>query len=639
MEDLVYIPIPHYPPFKLRSSLIDKDPVIWVHLLEGYIQLCQVLLSGEIQLNVKSVQQLQLFVKVYLYETSEEATKIFSLGTINPDIKNNTAILRAYVFQLIKDFSVVKLALNGESLWNFVLIYVSKNASTVRNLIMGSHKSPLNDNKKSGKISLIPVLRKYLLEQMALGSLSKENLRSFADLLGLHTSAASQTFLVTGAGTVARKGKVLAKDKYKSGGSSNALLLAENFVNEEWIEGLELLYAGGKSIHAATIKNWMVVSILSLSTAKVANVITKIGIKSAQTLSLAPLVSAMILSDAYKKLNPGLEEKLPFLRNLTFETHGPPVEEKDIDFLVEMFPSLTKGKATTVLLNNDNDVEKVTHILLEDPDFIDSIPEYEDKRTHSAIASTTEVSTRDLELGVQRFKLNERETNERIKKEKNLSSSDTKNKTLTAALRLLYESDEDERDDTYDDQEQTSGLAFQEFDRKPKFKDKAKLRVFDDDLNEEAQAVREDSPAASIPSEYERIELYLFGFVKNDELFEKTSRKSKLRADMRKSTGWSDEQIEGWFRMLKKSPKRYRMLEEQYVFHNSNRRRNTDNDYVQKSEVSSMSDRSKVESHQLGASTKKSNARKEQNKASRANHNRKSGHNKKTVSVLSGMQG
>ena len=77
-EDTIYIPIPHYPPFKLRSSLIDKDPVIWVHLLEAYIHLMTVLLDPETpKLNVKSQQQLQLFLKIFLFETCEEETKIF----------------------------------------------------------------------------------------------------------------------------------------------------------------------------------------------------------------------------------------------------------------------------------------------------------------------------------------------------------------------------------------------------------------------------------------------------------------------------------------------------------------------------------------------------------------------------------
>lgn len=609
MEDPVYIPIPHYPPFKLRSSLVDKDPVIWVHLLEGYIKLCKVLLSGQVQLTVKSQQQLQLFVKVFLQETSEETSKIFSLGAINPDIKANTAELRAYVFQLIKEYSVVKLALSGESLWNFVLVYVAQNATLVRLLVAGTHKSPMNDNKKSGKISLIPVLRKHLLAEMSLGKLTADHLAKFSLLLGQHTAA-----------PVLAGRKVLAKDKYNTGRGSSALQFAEQFVTQEWIEGLELLYVGGKSIHAATIKNWMIVSVLALSPAKLANVFATLGINGADTLSWAPLLSSIVVSDVYKKLNPGLEERLPFLNKLVLG--GEPVNQKDIDFLVEMFPTLTPKKARTIIAQNDGDVEKVTHLLLEQPYIIETIPEDEP-------APKVKPSAAELERGMQRFSLNTKETTEQLKKESKHSAQDTKNRTLTAALRLLYESDEDERDDTYDDQELTSGLAMEE---RRGNKSRAKLAVYDEQDEESSTA---QSPAVSAPAEYDKNELILFGYLRDKEAsLEKTARKTKVRAEIRSATGWTDEQIEGWARMLKKSPKRFRLLEEQYVFHNSNRRAPVEQDYVEDSEVTSNASSS---SNGAGPS-KRAAARKEKNKASRANHSRKSGHNKKTRSELLGMQ-
>ncbi|KAM9900304.1 hypothetical protein OXX69_009132, partial [Metschnikowia pulcherrima] len=235
MESPVYIPIPHYPPFTLRSSLIDKDPVIWTHLLEGYIKLCAVLLTGEVKLDVKSQQQFQLFLKVFLAETSEEKTKIFSLGAINPDIKSNTATLRAYVFQIICDYGVVKLGLSGESLWNFVMIYVERNASLVRAILAGTHKSKFNDNKKSGKISSVPVLRKHLISSIAEGKMQTVHLQTLSMLLGQHMATpSSKTVHVTSAGKAHKHGKTLAKDKYKSS-STGALQFAEIFVNEDWI--------------------------------------------------------------------------------------------------------------------------------------------------------------------------------------------------------------------------------------------------------------------------------------------------------------------------------------------------------------------------------------------------------------------
>ena len=160
-ETQLQINIPHYPPFKLRSSLIDKDPVIWVHSLEAYIRLFMFLDNNEAYgynlLHVKSQQQLQLFLKVYLAETVQEHNKIFSLGHINPEIRSNGELLKARVFSFIKNSSIIKLNFTGEAVWQFISIYISNNATTVRQLVDGSFKSKFNE-KKSGGISSIPVL-------------------------------------------------------------------------------------------------------------------------------------------------------------------------------------------------------------------------------------------------------------------------------------------------------------------------------------------------------------------------------------------------------------------------------------------------------------------------------------------------
>lgn len=638
MSDEIYVPIPHYPPFKLRSSLIDKDPVIWVHLLEGYIDLCKVILSGEVTLNVKSIQQLQLLIKVFLSETAEESTRIFSLGAINPEIKKNTAMLRAYIFQVIRAYSVVKLGLTGESLWNFVLIYVENNATTVRGLIDGSLKSPMNDNKKSGKISLISVLRKHLEGLIGLGKMPDDHIKYFAMLVGQHIAASRhsvQKILISGASSY-NKNKVLAKDKYKETGS-NAIQFAELFIKEEWIETLERLYAGGKSVHAQTVKNWMIVSILSLSTVKLAKVVSTLGINSAESMILAPLLSAIILSDSYKRLNPGLEARLPFLNNIAFAGDGneQPVNEKDVEFLVGMFPNLTPPKAATILRMNSHDAEKVTHMLLEDPLIIDTIPERKEgpSKARASVKQHTKINASELQRGLERFKLQDNETVEILeKKPKQLSEAEIKKRTLSAALKLLYESDEDEPDDTYDDQEHTSGLAFQDYNKKPKNKDKARVAVFDDDEGNDEDQIESKSPA---PPEVNKAELNLFGYLKTEGglAFDKTGRKLKVRQEMRFVTDWTDEQIEGWFRMLKKSPRRFRLLEEQFVFHFSNRR-----DAQRPQEPTKEKAQGSKNNSPAPQDRKRVNAHNEKQKSSRANHNRKSGHNRKAKAELAGLQ-
>uniref|UniRef100_A0A0L0NVR8 CUE domain-containing protein n=1 Tax=Candidozyma auris TaxID=498019 RepID=A0A0L0NVR8_CANAR len=630
MDNQLAVPIPQYPPFKLRSSLIDKDPVIWVHLLEGYIQLFQLLLSDEVALTVKSQQQLQQFLKSFLQETAEETTKIFSLGAINPDIKKNTATLRAYVLAVVRAHSIVKLGITGHSLWHFVVVYVEKNASLVRSLIDGTFKSPLNDNRKSSNISLVPALQASIETQITEGLFDASAQQVLFLLLGHHAAPLkAQTFLLSGQ---AKKARVLAKDRDRNMSSSlSALAFAEGFVRPEWVEMLERLYSGGRSVHAETVKNCMVISVLALSVSKLATLVSTLGINSAESMAAYPLFSSIIISDAYKALNSGLEEKLPFLHSLKVDggTAEEEVNEKDVEFLLDMFPTLTPGKAKMALLKNDRNADKVTGMLLDDPLMIESIPEELERPEEEP---PIQVSQEELRRGIERFQLSENETTTPVqKKEQPLSEDEIKKRTLSAALQMLYESDEDERDDTYDDQEHNTGVAFEEYEHKPSSKEKARLAVFEDDDDESTN--REGTPQNAIANELEKTELNLFGYFKSsgESAFDRSGRKTKLRDEIKSVSKWSDEQIEGWFKMLKKSPKRFRLLEERFAEQFSNRK-------VSERQLKVKNLIKQASPKPDSSNQKRAHARNERQKSSRANHNRKSGHDRKTRANLAGVQ-
>ncbi|KAI5955869.1 hypothetical protein KGF54_001371 [Candida jiufengensis] len=652
-NDSIYIPIPHFPPFKLRSSMIDKDPVIWAHLLQAYIQLMHFLLDpNSPKLNVKSQQQFQLFLKIYLQETSEESERIFSLGAINPDITKNTEILRSLVFQVIKNYSFVKLNITGEMIWNFVKIYVLKNVQTVRSLIDGNFKSKFNDNKKSGQISSISVLQKYLEQLISSEKFNNNDLSCLTTLLGQHT-AKTTTFS-------------MGSNKSVSKVSNNSLTFAESFVSVEWIENLENLYAGGKSVNAETIKNIMVLSLLSLSTTKLAKLALGLGVSSVDTLSLSPLFSAIIISESFKELIPKLEEKLQFLRQVNID--GEANEEYDdeqeededgfeqniegISLLVDLFPDLTERKAKIILRQHNGDVEHVTNLLLENPDLINSIaekpkqvkqqPKVKVAQQNKQIPKRSIYDDDDISKGD--FSNSKITFGKKQREKLGSTNEDLKKKTLNAALRLMYESDEDEPDDTYEDQEKTSGSAL---DENSKNRNGTKLAV----LNDEKK---------SAFSEVDPKERFLFSIFKKDgaDAFSKFKRKSSDRSKLRKDTEWSDEQIEGWLRMLLKSPRRFKILEEDYFYGggNPNRRNHSkkiskeddelqlgieESSKVSKTKTQSPTPESKDKQQQNSQSkeqVKHKQARNEKNKANKANHNRKSKHDKKSNSALIGMQ-
>ncbi|ODQ77850.1 hypothetical protein BABINDRAFT_163229 [Babjeviella inositovora NRRL Y-12698] len=625
-EHTVNIPIVAYPPFRLRSSLIDKDPVIWAHLLESYVRLAQALLDEEVvarRWSVKSQQQLAVFLKGYLQETAEEQQQVFSLGAINPDIVKNGTILRSYVFQVVKTHSLLKLNLNGSAMWDFCRVYVAENATTVRSLVDGTFKSRFNNNKKSGNISSISSIHKHLESLISNGKFKSAELKVLAALLG--TSAALTSTFVnksrsTGSKTAINTQRNINKRVNNSG------KFGELFVNVAFVEMLEKLYVGGKSVHAKTSLSIMIVCLLSLPISATANLATGLGINNLALCRLYPLFSGVILSLSYKAMVPGLEARLPFLSKNHIQEQS--FDESHVQLLTDLFPQLSVAQAKTLLKENAHNVETASNILLEDPELVASIPEYRESIPEHLKAETRTSISRGIYdedefslLAADSSKIshgkklfvteNNKEEEDRLKKA-----------TLTAALRLIYENDEDEPDDTYADQEKTSGEAVETRS--------GRISVQDDSRN--------------VSSKIDQIEAVLWGVFKKDQglLLEKVHRKAKARKEIRDVTGWTDEQIEGWARMLERNPRRCKLLEEKFMFQGnkpggmkkSTRYRKPD-DELEETEPQSrqpepQSHRSKAEGDEKKEpNTKKQNSRNEKNKALKANHNRKAGHDKK----------
>lgn len=617
-QDNLSIPIPSYPPFTLRSSLIDKDPVIWVHLLEGYIRLFQYLIEDNFKfLTVKSKQQLYQFLKCYLFETFDEESKIFSLGAVNPDIRHNEQELKHLVFQFIKTYSIVKLNLIGESIWYFIGIFVNKNNSVVRGLVDGSFKSKLNDNKKSGKISSISSVQKYLQQKISKRDFTDKDLNILSMLLGQSISSKTKINLNDG-----HQNKTINKKK--------SIDFAEKFVTKDWIQILEGLYNNGKNIHATTAKNIMIVSLISLPASQIAKLLKELNIDNTSSMILSPLFCSIIISSQFLELVPGLEEKISFL---TVNMEVTPKEE-DMDTLIAILPDIPREKAKILLQDNNNDVEKVTNMLLENPGIIDDIEVIEEKdesspkhfpKTRIDKNSTNRFNSDNLSF----TKLSKKSKNQELDYDKSL-----KERTMVNALRMMYDSDEDEPDDTYDQQEVTTG---------------------------------DDKETSRIAPAFDPKEEYLFALFKKNGMdqFEKTSRKTSGRQRMRKDTGWSDEQIEGWIKMLLKSRRRFKMMEENYLYGKGNPNRastssttsDTDTKETQESalksgERSGNKERAngkqdfKMEPEANGngkknhdkSKVKSTYAYNDKNKAKKANHNRKQGHNKKANHELKGAQ-
>ena len=160
---------------------------------------------------------------------------------------------------------------------------------------------------------------------------------------------------------------------------------------------------------------------------------------------------------------PNLEEKLPFLRNINIDEDGS-YDDDDLDgyedniegisILVDLWPNMTERKAKIILKQHNGDVEHVTNLLLENPELIDKIEI--PKRANNSTASNN-INTKTF-TGSYKIFSGKKKGNLSNNVKLNAPSADLKKKTLESALRLMYQSDEDEPDDTYDDQEKTAGV-------------------------------------------------------------------------------------------------------------------------------------------------------------------------------------
>lgn len=583
----VTLPIVKFPPFKLRAAMVEKDPVIWLHLLEVYVSYLQHLMSNDRvnQLSDSTYEGLCAFIKSYLHELAEEEGKLLSLG-MNADVLEQLRLLRYWVLALIKKCGLLYLQIFSESVWDLIKLYVHSNLETVRSLVDGSLKPDINTNQAS--LNRTYMVQAHIKQLVETRKFSRVDLKAFESLLS---------------------GKPVTRKRQKES-------FAEQFFTTKWLEQLEKWYDKGSGNFSEISQKLGIISCLSVSVSKIASLFTDLGVNNLESLALYPLLGSICINESFKRRVPGLEKRLLFLN---FVNGGePPVNADDIAAIGEVFPHLSKYQIEQLYKKHDYNAEITTNALFEDPASADGIPREEPTTAQSETKVQDDVKTTS--------KMPFRSTDRITRKEEFITSEhvpdELRNTTLTRALKLLYQGDEDERDDTYDDAE----IA------QPPTSGRVELEA---DLSSETNTQK-------LVSKYDQIEGYLWELLKKDtSLFEKSVRKSKIRNEMKQSTGWSDEQIEGWARMLERSPQRARILEEKYVFKGNVRSGKTS--YVKNKDVPKdnnvpevFTKRSSGSGKQVNKSEtqtpgnkKKQFARNEKNKGSRANHNRKAGHDKK----------
>ena len=591
-QQVLSISIPVFPPFKLRSSLIDKDPVIWEYLLADYITLFKKLLaliphstnskrgngsdvSAPFTLSINTVNQLHVFLQSFLHESSLESTQVFSLGAINPNIRENQHILKLAVFSYIKAMNLVNLKLTGASIWDFCKVYVTmadKYSSqkinqtlvtipVIRKLIQGTVKSLYTS--KSDDVSLLKSLHVYMGKLIASGKWKQDDSEVLYLLLGQRTKKG----LASSSSRDRNKKKNVKNIRLSSTPNSagvNNSDFAELFVNKHWAAILEELYVGGTGMNFKVCVQIMVLSLCSLSSPKIVKLLKdQLEIDGlAQLKQLYPLISLVVLSKQFNEMNPDLKDMLsPILLSLKKKdskgvTGAKVFDGEKIRNVIEMFPQLSPGKVKTLLANNNNEVEKVINDLLEmDVEDMSTIEDYDEKSKESSLKHKNKKKAKpgnvfDFQMAedkVVTVQLGKKEADNDLDE----VDEDLRKKNLERALALLYDADEDEPDDTYVENESGS--------------------IPDLDYNEDDGGTKNTGKDNNVNIKLDKklleVEAKLFGiYSSSPDRLKRTDRNTPYRQELRRETGWTDEQIEGWARVIEKNPRRFRMLEERLVY-------------------------------------------------------------------------
>ncbi|KAI9315556.1 hypothetical protein BX666DRAFT_2028453 [Dichotomocladium elegans] len=299
----------------------------------------------------------------------------------------------------------------------------------------------------------------------------------------------------------------------------------------------------------------------------------------------------------------------------------------------DLFPDLGDGFIKACLLEYNNDVETAVMRLLEDtlpPNLqkLDrSLAELPQVATASSeiIPERPETSILDSRRNIfdndefdllsgkakwDRTKMHmgkiDRGTAETLLSDKSFMEEQKAN-----VLQRIYDMYDDEYDDTYDGINESSGPV--------------DIQAVEEEDDAAADIVKGKKKAAIVEDPGLLYESDLVhAFVEQRDVLGRTSaaRKSPARAALRKKTGMSDEQIEGWAIMFDRNPRKQRILDKYMLLE-------IRQEDIDVKALKEEQQKKRQEQQAADQDDSKQRAYKAKNKARFGNHNRKRGHDKK----------
>lgn len=735
-------PLPYvtgYPSLKVREEIKGTGPELWENLIQTWSVLVQYYL--ELPATNTISPSMRLFLESYVSEDSN------TRSNSNDTLSDGEKTLRQGVFALLtkqdENNDNKYLVLDGLSykgVWNFVNCFGSSNATAVKKAIVHLYIA------RGGK-AFVNQLIEVVIENLKVSSPPQQG------------SIAQTLCIVLTAGPGIAKDWVTVKwfsalqqlyldsttsSKNGVSGSEHQAILLQVCSASFCVPSLAFLDSNHKIkvlsdvISKATSspqKHSQLLSALLTHT----NFSSLIGVPSlAVSLETAKLRIPAVPSPsggAHNSSNKKTHNQSNDSRNKGKTVAAPaPLEMSDdveaVSMILDLFPQLSGPAVSALLASHGGSAEVVTSFLLENPDQLESYTSFVPPTptpapapvapSVSTPASTTNKNAKGksavsrsiyddddlstLKADTSRLIFGKKEKLSFKSLGKAYKEGD-QDKTLQATLQRIYQADEDEHDDTYDEAEVSHPTSMPTLTDETDVsvakdavnrtnKRNTNRRVLDDDETEDQQLsqTRNKSEVGGGQSQTDAIEQLLWArYNRSASEFGISARRTRARTELRQQTGWTDEQIEGWARMLERMPKRKALLEDKFMFaprggsNNNNtlkrtayrktnetsddednsdehpdegqstggqqQRRQPSNNNNNKGKANSNNNSNANNRRKQGSSTSTSNStsnsnsnapantntksqaqihqRKEKNKARHGNHNRKAGHDKK----------
>ncbi|KAK9478484.1 hypothetical protein V1514DRAFT_330829 [Lipomyces japonicus] len=546
-------PVAPYPQLSIRRTL---DPELWAAALNLWISITGFYISHPAEA-LDHATNFKRFLQSYVTVAASALTR--SNNTNHHDNDDDELELRKRVFVLLnRQYAHASSFTNASMLWGFVRLYARGNHATVTSIV---HRAAAGSAGPA-----INLLRAHVLDRI------KDRQFGLDELHALQVIFKDSKVVIAWAGPVDAwimpLSEICKHSVVTTAGANGSNVVNDNDQDQDDQPSVAEI--------ALKVANLSVSSLLDADAAAAVENIVKLvhALPAPSKATSGELLLALITRTSLRKrvataLSSSSSSSVP-LENLLVTLDGIKLRlgndlvdqlkhtyrvkrrntiqlEKQIAKVKSIFPHLTDDRIRSLLSVHSTPEAVISYVIdYNDDNEQDGQVESDWEKNISVSNVKTEqerFDNLDFEPGSIHFGRRDHEVEFRA-----APAMNDKQKIIDR-IKQIWDDDEDERDDTYDDVE----AGAQVYSAEPG-------ESFNDSSGQQQQQQQQDQRDQDV-------EKYLWAiYTSSQSEFDRKSRGSKVRNQIKTATSWTDEQVEGWATMLRRDPRRQKRLETQFMF-------------------------------------------------------------------------